>query len=80
MEKEFVLEDRTITFTDVAVVLKSGEVNEGLLLHDSTDPWHDGDEICCTGVSMPETAEEAEYMLENENWQNTSFFKSYREV
>jgi hypothetical protein len=53
------------TFTAITYRM-DGEDMEGLLIHDESDTYHDGDMIVGNGCEMPESAEDAEIILTTE--------------
>lgn len=52
-------------FTEIRYYF-NGEILNGLLIHDLNDTNRDGDGIMGNGVDLPETAEDAEAMIETE--------------
>lgn len=54
-----------IEFTEIEYSY-NGETLNGLLVHDLNDTNRDGDGIMGNGVDLPETAEEAQALIETE--------------
>ena len=60
-----------IEFSEIEFIAKGDtESQTGLLIHDTEDEFHDGDGIA--SAWMPQTAEEAEAIIENE-WLESCF-------
>lgn len=64
MKKTFTINGHDVTFTEIRFIYcDETTVQNGLLIHDETDEYHDGDCIIGNMCEMPETADEAVDML-----------------
>lgn len=56
-----------VEFTEIEYIFPGEtETQDGLLIHDLNDEFHDGDMIVGHGCTLPESAEDAAMILESE--------------
>ena len=68
MKKVFTVNGHNVTFEEIRYIYgEEAEIQDGLLIHDETDEFHDGDCIIGNMNTMPETDEDAADMLEYEH-------------
>lgn len=67
MKKVFTVNGHNVTFEEIRYIYgEEAEIQDGLLIHDVSDEFHDGDCIIGNLNTIPETDEEAADMLANE--------------
>ena len=67
MKKVFKINGHQVTIEEIRYVYgEETEIQDGLLIHDETDEFHDGDCIIGNLNTIPETDEEAADVLANE--------------
>ena len=61
-----------ITINDITFTEIDTNYGPGILMHYEPDIYNDGDQITANTDCLPENAEDAEIMIQNEPW--TSYF------
>ncbi len=68
MKKTLLFNGREITFTQINMVV-DGESMAGLLMHDESDEFRDGDCVSSVfGNTLPEDEDDVECYLEDSSW------------